>query len=109
MGATVAPPRTLSGKLPQAIPQGTVIDSPSGLVTLCRAVLASDLARPTLREPETILKHQDRGSATRRAQKFPGMRMLASLVVSGLVPTVAGPGHGALDWNTRTGRPCCKG
>ncbi len=33
---------------------------------------------------------------SRRAHQFPGMRMLASLVVSGVAPTVAGPEHGAL-------------
>jgi hypothetical protein len=34
-------------------------------------MLTGDLARPTLREPETVLEHQDRGSPARRAQKFP--------------------------------------
>jgi hypothetical protein len=65
-------------------------------VTLRRAMLPDDPACPALADAETVAKHRDRPTPTDRAYQFPGMRMLASLVVSGAAPTVAGPGHGAL-------------
>ena len=41
------------------------------LMPLSGAVLTGDLARPPLRQAESLNQHRDRGTSTRRAQKFP--------------------------------------
>lgn len=76
MRAAVAPPRPLAGDLTQPATQRPVISGDTRLPALGGAVLSYVSARPPLREPETVLEHQDRGSTTRRAHQFPGMRML---------------------------------
>jgi len=40
-------------------------------------VLAGDLARPTLGELQAVAEHAHRLSPPGRAQKFPGMKMMA--------------------------------
>jgi hypothetical protein len=67
----VPPPRPLAGEPPQLRTQRRVLRRDERLVTLRRAMLTHDPARPPLRQAETILEHQDRPAPARRAHQFP--------------------------------------
>ena len=88
--ATVPPPGLALGDLAQPRPQASVIDARRRrLVTLRETLLASQPAGPTLAELQAVDEHVDRLTPAGRAQKFPGMRMLAEPVASGTRSTVA--------------------
>jgi hypothetical protein len=76
-GAAVAEARMGTRDFAQATTQGVVATERGILVALGGAVLAGDSARPPLGEPKAVLKHPDRGSSARRAQKFPVMMRTA--------------------------------
>ena len=58
--ASVPPPRTVLGELPQLGKQRRVITSPRGLVTLRGTVLADHPTCPALADAETVAQHHDR-------------------------------------------------
>ena len=71
MRAPVAPPRPLDGELTQQRPQRLIGLDGLGLVALRGAVLADELARPALADPEAVPQQQDRSAPAGWAQKFP--------------------------------------
>src|SRR5438067_1098931 len=71
MRPPVSPPRVLAGEGPQHGPQDLVRIRLCGPVALHRAVLATDLARPPLRQTEPVLQHLHGHPSPRRAYQFP--------------------------------------
>jgi len=67
----ISPSRPLARERPQLRSQCLVIFDHSHDVALGGAVLPRQPARPTLREPEPVLKGQDGTAPPGRAQKFP--------------------------------------
>jgi hypothetical protein len=62
----------LRGELPQPIAHGVVaVAVATPIVTLGRAVLPGDLARPPLRQSEPFDDHPNGIASAGRAQKFP--------------------------------------
>jgi hypothetical protein len=68
----VAPARMLPGQAPQPLAQCVfAAEATAGLVTLGRAVLPGDPARPPLRQPKPVHQHLDGLASARRAHHFP--------------------------------------
>jgi hypothetical protein len=71
MRPAIAPPRPPPRDPAQLRPQRLIMGSDVRLMTLRRAVLTNDSARPPLRDPQAVLQHQDRLAPARRAHQFP--------------------------------------
>lgn len=71
MGPAITLPRMVAGEVPELSAKVLVGIGDLWPVALGRAVLADDLARPSLRKPFAILEHVDRPASLRRAHHFP--------------------------------------
>jgi len=71
MRLAVAPARALRAERAQPRTQRLIVGRPLGLMTLRRAVLTDEPARPALGDAQAVAKHRDRLTPPGRAHQFP--------------------------------------